>query len=65
MLLIVSQRRSPTRPGYRELDLELVLLEEHLSHHPKQDPMAYKKRYEKEKDTFKIFVEEFLLRQRN
>jgi hypothetical protein len=65
MLLIVSQRRSPTKPGYRELDLELVLIEEHLSHQPKQAPMADKKRYEKEKDTFKIFLEESLLRLRN
>jgi hypothetical protein len=65
MLLIISQRRSLTRPGYRELDLELVLLEENLSHQPKQAPMADKKRYEKERDTFKIFLEESLLRQRN
>ena len=42
--LIVSQRMSPMRSGYREFGLELVSFGEYHSRHPKHAPMAEEKR---------------------
>jgi hypothetical protein len=65
LLLVISQSRSPTRSGYRELGLELVSLEDKLSLQPKRPPMAEEKRDDKEGDPFKTFLKESLMRQRN
>jgi hypothetical protein len=65
LLLVISQSRSPTRSGYRELGLELVSLEDNFSRQPKRPPMAEEKRDDKAGDPFKTLLEEALVRQRN
>jgi hypothetical protein len=53
------------RPGYRELDLELVSLGDDHSFQPKQPPMAEEKRDDGARDPFKILLKKSLARQRN
>jgi hypothetical protein len=65
LLLVVSQRRTPTRSRYRELGLELILLEDNYSCQPKRPPMVEEKRDDKAGDPFKTLLEEALVRQRN
>jgi hypothetical protein len=47
------------------LGLELVSLEEKISHTPKGPLMAGKKKYDRTRDPFKRFLEEFLTQHRN
>jgi hypothetical protein len=56
---------SPTRSGYKELGLELVSLEEKISHMPKRPLMAGEKKDDGTGDPFKMFLEEALMQQRN
>jgi hypothetical protein len=65
LLLVISQRRSPTRSGYRDLGLELVSIEDKHSRYPKQPPMEEEKRDDRAGDLFKTLLEEALMRQRN
>jgi hypothetical protein len=56
---------SPTRSGYKELGLELVSLEEKISHTPKRPLMVGEKKDDGTRDPFKMFLEESLTQQRN
>jgi hypothetical protein len=56
---------SPTRSGYKELGLELVSLEDKISHTPKRPLMAGEKKDDGTRDPFKMLVEEALTQQRN
>jgi hypothetical protein len=56
---------SPTRSGYKELGLELVSLEDKISHMPKQPFMEREKKYDGTRDPFKMLLEEALTQQRN
>jgi hypothetical protein len=56
---------SPTRPGYKELGLELVSLEDKISHRPKQPIMAEEKKEDWTRYPFKMLLEEALTQQRN
>jgi hypothetical protein len=56
---------SPTRLGYKELGLELVSLEEKISHTPKRPSMAGEKKDDETRDPFKLLLEEALAQQRN
>jgi hypothetical protein len=51
---------SPTRSEYKELGLELVSLEEKISHTPKKPLMVGEKKDDKTGDPFKMFLEESL-----
>jgi hypothetical protein len=51
---------SLTRLGYRELGLELISLGDDRSHWPKQHPMVEEKKDDKERDPFKMLLEEAL-----
>jgi hypothetical protein len=53
------------RSRYRELGLELVLLEDKCSHQPKRPLMEEEKRDEKAWDPLNTFLKEALVRQRN
>jgi hypothetical protein len=56
---------SPTRSEYKELGLELVSLEDRSSRMPKRPPMVGENKYDGTRDPFKLFIEEFLIQQRN
>jgi hypothetical protein len=56
---------SPTRSEYKELGLELVSLEEKISHMPKRPLMEGEKKDDGRGDPFKLFIEESLTQQRN
>jgi hypothetical protein len=56
---------SPTRSEYKELGLELVSLEDKISHTPKQPLMAGEKKDDGTGDPFKLLIEEALMQQRN
>jgi hypothetical protein len=56
---------SSMRSGYKELGLELVSLEDKISHTPKQYLMEGEKKDDKTRDPFKILLEEALMQQRN
>jgi hypothetical protein len=45
---------SLTRSGYKELGLELVSLEDKISHMPKRPSMVGEKRYDGTGDPFKV-----------
>jgi hypothetical protein len=51
---------SPTQSGYRELDLELVSLEENCSRTPNKPSMVGEKKDNGTGDPFKVFLEEAL-----
>jgi hypothetical protein len=51
---------SPTRSGYKELGLELVSLEEKISHTPKQPLMVEENKYDRTGDHIKMLLEESL-----
>ena len=51
---------SPTRSEYKELVLELVSLEEKISHMPKRPLMAGENKYDGIGDPFKLLIEEAL-----
>jgi hypothetical protein len=55
----------PTRSGYKELGLELVSLEDKISHTPKRPLMAEEKKDDGTRDPFKMLLEEALTQQRN
>jgi hypothetical protein len=56
---------SPTRSEYKELGLELVSLEEKISHTPKRPLMEGENKYDGIGDPFKLLIEESLTQQRN
>jgi hypothetical protein len=56
---------SPTRLEYKELGLELVSLEEKISHTPKRPLMAGENKDDGTRDPFKLLIEEALTQQRN
>jgi hypothetical protein len=56
---------SQTWPGYRELGLDLVSLEDNCSRTPKKSSMAGEKKDEGTKYPFKMFLKEALEQQRN
>jgi hypothetical protein len=56
---------SLTRSGYKQLGLELVSLEEKISHTPKQPLMEGENKYDGTRYPFRIFLEEALMQQRN
>jgi hypothetical protein len=47
---------SPTRSGYKELGLEIVSLEDKISHMPKRPLMAREKKYDETRYPFKILL---------
>jgi hypothetical protein len=51
---------SPTRSEYKELGLELVSLEEKISHTPKKPLMVGENKYNGTGDPFKLSIEESL-----
>jgi hypothetical protein len=55
----------PTRSEYKELGLELVSLEEKISHMPKQPLMVGENKYDEIGDHFKLLIEESLTQHRN
>jgi hypothetical protein len=55
----------PTRLGYKELGLELVSLEDKISHMPKWPLMLEEKKEDGIRDPFKMLLEESLMQQRN
>jgi hypothetical protein len=56
---------SPTRSEYKELGLELVCLEEKISHMPKRPLMAGENKDDRIGDPFKFLIKEALTQQRN
>jgi hypothetical protein len=56
---------SPTRLEYKELGLELVSLDEKISHMPKRPLMAGEKKDDMTGDPFKLLIEESITQQRN
>jgi hypothetical protein len=56
---------SPTRSGYKELGLELVSLEDKISHTPKKPLMVGENKDDRTRDPFKMLLEESLTQQRN
>jgi hypothetical protein len=56
---------SPTRSGYKELGLELVSLEDKISHMPKKPLMEGENKYDRTRRSFQNFLEESLMQQRN
>jgi hypothetical protein len=56
---------SPTRSEYKDLGLELVFLEDKISHTPKQPLMEGEKKDDGTGDPFKLLIEESLTQQRN
>jgi hypothetical protein len=56
---------SPMRSEYKELGLELVSLEEKISHMPKRPLMVGEKKDDRIGDPFKLLIEEALTQQRN
>jgi hypothetical protein len=56
---------SPTRLGYKELGLELVSLEDKISHTPKQPLMEGEKKEDGIGYPFKMLLKEALTQQRN
>jgi hypothetical protein len=65
MLLIIFQCMSLTRSEYRKLGLELVSLEDNLSHTPKKPSMAEEKKNNGVDDPISLFLEQALMRQRD
>jgi hypothetical protein len=53
------------RSWYKELGLELVSLEDKISHMPMQPIMAEENKYDEIGDPFKMFLKEALTQQRN
>jgi hypothetical protein len=53
------------RSEYKELGLELVSLEDKISHTPKRPLIAGEKKYDGTGDHFKLLIEEALTQQRN
>jgi hypothetical protein len=51
------------RSKYKELGLEIVSLEDKISHTPKQPLMAGEKKYDGTGDPFKMLLEEALMQQ--
>jgi hypothetical protein len=56
---------SPTRSEYKELGLELVSLEDKISHTPKRPLMEGENKDERTRYPFKMLIEESLMQQRN
>jgi hypothetical protein len=56
---------SPTRSEYRKLGLELVSLEENLSHTPKKPSMVEEKKNDGADDSINLLLEQALTRQRD
>jgi hypothetical protein len=52
---------SPTRSEYKELGLELVSLEDKISHTPKRHIMEEENKYDGTRDPFKLLIEESLM----
>jgi hypothetical protein len=65
ILYLVYYNMSLTRSRYREMDLELVSLEDNCSRHPKKPPIVEEKRVAGEEDPIKLFLGESLVQQRN
>jgi hypothetical protein len=63
--LIVFQCMSPTRSEYSKLGLELVSLEENLSHTPKKPSMMKENKNDKANDSINLLLEQALMRQRD
>ena len=53
------------RSEYKELDLELVSIEDKISLTPKRLIMAGENKYDRIGDPFKLLIEESLMQQRN
>jgi hypothetical protein len=53
------------RSEYKELGLEIVSLEDEISHTPKRPLMVGEKKYDGTRDPFKLLIEEALMQQRN
>jgi hypothetical protein len=51
---------SPTRLEYKDLGLELVSIEDKISHTPKQPLMEGEKKDDRTRDPFKLLIEEAL-----
>jgi hypothetical protein len=60
-----SSCMSLMRSGYKELGLELVSLEEKISHTPKRPSMVGENKDDGTEDPFKLLLEESLAQQRN
>jgi hypothetical protein len=56
---------SPTRSKYKELGLEIVSLEEKISHMSKQPLMVVENKDKWKRYHFKLLIEEYLMQQRN
>jgi hypothetical protein len=56
---------SPTRSEYSKLGLELVSLEDNLSHTPKKPSMAEEKKNDGADDPISLLLEQALTRQRD
>jgi hypothetical protein len=56
---------SPTRSRYKELGLELVSLEDKISHMPKRTLMVRENKDNGIGDPFKMFLKESLMQKRN
>jgi hypothetical protein len=56
---------SPTRSEYSKLGLELVSLEDNLSHMPKKPSMAEEKKNDGADDSINLLLEQALTRQRD
>jgi hypothetical protein len=63
--LIVFQCMSPTRSEYRKLGLELVSLEDNLSHMPKKPSMVEENKNDRADDSINLLLEQALTRQRD
>jgi hypothetical protein len=60
LLLIVFQCMSPTRSEYRKLDLDIVSLEDNLSHTPNKPSMVEEKKNNEEDDPISLLLEQAL-----
>jgi hypothetical protein len=56
---------SSTRSRYREFGLELVSLEDNLSHYPQKNPTPEEKRNKAARDPMNVFLTKALAQQRN
>jgi hypothetical protein len=65
LILTIFQCMSPMRSKYSKLGLELVSLEENLSHTPKKPSMAEEKKNDEAKYSINMFLEKTLTRQRD
>jgi hypothetical protein len=65
LLLIIFKCMSPTRSEYSKLGLDLVSLEDNLSHTPKKPSMVEEKKNDGADDPINLLLEQALTRQRD